>query len=169
MAEEILNAYKKVLCLHPHPEKWARLIPAPHSVSFPPSLLVTFAPRNGSNWQRKAQKPAVAQIHAQNSKKWLIVASFRKKKSVKLNDCSLSHDNFYYSLLPIKIVFYISVLYQTFNILSYLCYSSFFPISQKGKIKPLGHRLNYFENKHIHKQFLMTHLRMLWRELMHDL
>ena len=74
---------------------------------------------------------------------------------MKLNDCSLSHDNFYYSLFPIKIVFYISVLYQNFNILSYLCNLSFPPLSQKGKIKPLVHGLNYFESKQIYKQFLI--------------
>lgn len=64
------------------PKKRARLIPAPHSVSFPPSLLVSFVPRIGSNWQRRDQKSAAAQIHSQNSKKLLRVASFRGKKKI---------------------------------------------------------------------------------------
>lgn len=68
----------------PIPKKQARLVPAPHSVSFPPSLLVTFVARIGSSWQRD-QKSAAAQIHSQNSKKLLRVASFREKKICK--DC----------------------------------------------------------------------------------
>lgn len=74
---------RRFCAFSPTPKKRARLIPAPHSVSFPPSLLVTFVPRIGSNWQRRDQKSAAAQIHSQNSKKLLRVASSREKKICK--------------------------------------------------------------------------------------
>lgn len=53
MTKEILCAHKKPLSPHPHCKKRARLIPGPHSVTFPPSPLVTFQPRNGANDKEK--------------------------------------------------------------------------------------------------------------------
>lgn len=66
MAEEILNAESSISL--PPFQKMSKTHPCAHSVSFPPSLLVTFIPMNGST-DKEGHRNLQQDKYSQNSKK----------------------------------------------------------------------------------------------------